>query len=216
VLVLLVQTRPVADAAAPAAAPTLRGAVALMRVPRFRALLIGGCALSLATASDAFIFLALQDELDLGTSLFPLLFVANAAVYMLLAVPVGALADRIGRGRVLLLGYALLLGVYAVLLSPLAGWLLAGLTLGLLGAYYAATDGVLMALGSTVVPERVRGSGLALLRTGTSLARLVASIAFGALWTLWGLQAAFACFAAALVCAGALAAVALLRAPEPA
>ena len=35
--------------------------------------------------------------------------------------------------------------------------------LGLLGAYYAATDGVLMALGSSVVPDEVRGSGLALL-----------------------------------------------------
>ena len=84
-----------------------------MRIPRFRALLIAGGALSLATASDAFVFLALQRELDLGTSLFPLLFVANAAVFMLLAVPMGALADRIGRGRVLGLGYGLLLGVYA-------------------------------------------------------------------------------------------------------
>ena len=43
---------------------------------------------------------------------------------MLLAVPMGRLADRIGRGRVLLGGYALLLGVYLTLLLPAGGWLL--------------------------------------------------------------------------------------------
>ncbi len=82
-------------------------------IPRYRALLLAGGALSLATVSDAFVFLALQEKLDLGTSLFPLLFVGSASTYMLLAVPMGKLADRVGRGRVLLGGYALLLVVYA-------------------------------------------------------------------------------------------------------
>jgi MFS family permease len=216
VLVLFVEPRPTAAGAeSPPAAPSLRGALGLLGIPRYRTLLIAGGALSLATASDAFIFLVLQDRLDLGSSLFPLLFVGSAGTYMLLAVPMGRLADRVGRGRVLLGGYALLLGVYAMLLAPLGGWLLLAATLGLLGTYYAATDGVLMALGSSVVPEEVRGSGLALLGTATSLARLVASLAFGALWTVWGIDAAIACFAVALVAAGALAALLLVRNPEP-
>jgi MFS family permease len=216
ILVLFVQPRRVADAGPPAPKPSLKGAFALLRIRRFRALLVAGGALSLATASDAFIFLALQDDLDLGASLFPLLFVGSAGVFMVLAVPMGRLADRFGRGRVLLGGYGLLLGVYAALLLPLGGWLLAVAALGLLGAYYAATDGVLMALGSAVIPEEVRGSGLALLRTSTSIARLLASVAFGALWTLWGLDMAITCFGAALAAATALAAVALLRTREPA
>jgi MFS family permease len=216
ILVLFVQPRRVADAGPPAPKPSLKGAFALLRLRRFRALLVAGGALSLATASDAFIFLALQDDLDLGASLFPLLFVGSAGVFMVLAVPMGRLADRFGRGRVLLGGYGLLLGVYAALLLPLGGWLLAVAALGLLGAYYAATDGVLMALGSAVIPEEVRGSGLALLRTSTSIARLLASVAFGALWTLWGLDMAITCFGAALAAATALAAVALLRTREPA
>jgi hypothetical protein len=73
-----------------------------------------------------------------------------------------------------------------------------------------------MAMGSAVVPEEVRGSGLALLRTTTSAARLLASVTFGALWTLWGIEAAIACFGAALLAAGALAALLLARAPETA
>jgi MFS family permease len=214
---LFVQPREkVADAGEPAARPSLRAATHLVKVPRYRALLVAGCALSLATASDAFIFLTLQDQLDLGTSLFPLLFVGSAAVYMVLAVPMGRLADRFGRGRTLMTGYALLLCVYLTLLSPLGGWLLLSAALALLGAYYAATDGVLMALGSTVVPEEVRGSGLALLGTVTSLARLVASVAFGGLWTLWGIHAAITCFGVALVGAIVLSAVILIRTPDPA
>lgn len=217
VLLFLVQPRaPAGEAGEPAPTPTLRGALGLMRLPRYRALMIAGGALSLATASDAFIFLVLQDQLDLGTSLFPLLFVGSAGTYMVLAVPMGRLADRIGRGRVFLGGYALLLCVYATLLLPIGGWLLLVAALGMLGAYYAATDGVLMALGSAVTPEETRGSGLALLGTTTSLARFAASLAFGALWTIWGMDAAVVCFAAALIGATALAALVLSRNPEPA
>ena len=217
ILVLFVHPRRAAPGAAtPARPPSLRGAFGLLRIRRYRALLLAGAALSLATASDAFVFLALQEELDFGTSLFPLLFVGSAGTYMLLAVPLGALADRVGRGRVLLGGYVLLLGVYAALLLPLGGWPLLVAALGLLGAYYAATDGVLMALGSAVVPDEVRGSGLALLRTATSMARLLASVLFGALWTLWGIDAAIACFALALAAATAVAAVVLARSPEQA
>ena len=160
------------------ATPSLRGAFGLLRDTGYRSLLLAGGALGLATASDAFIFLRLQERLDLGTSLFPLLFVGSSAIYMVLAVPAGRLADRIGRGRVFIGGYALLLG-----------------------AYYAATDGVLMAMGSAVVPDDLRGSGLALLGTATSVARLVASLLFGALWTVWGIHAAVGAFAVGLAVA---------------
>ena len=50
----------------------------------------------------------------------------------------------------------------------------------LVGAYYAATDGVLAALASTMLDEDVRGSGLAVLTTGTNLAKFLASVGFGA------------------------------------
>ena len=49
-----------------------------------------------------------------------------------------------------------------------------------LGAYYAATDGVLMALASSMLPEASRATGLSLIVSATSIGRLFASIAFGA------------------------------------
>jgi MFS family permease len=194
-----------------APAPSLKAAFHLLRESRYRGILIAGAMLSVATVSDAFIFLALQDELDLATSAFPLLYVGSSMIYVVLATPVGRLADRVGRGRVLVVGYATLLVVYAALLGPLGGWPLLVVVLGLLGAYYAATDGVLMAFGSTAVPDEVRGSGLALLGTATNISKFLASVAFGALWTIWGSQAALTCFFAALLVAAIAAAVILVR-----
>jgi MFS family permease len=215
VLVAFVQPQTAAgEPGQPAAAPSLRRAFGLVRLPRYRALLLSGGALSVATASDAFVFLILQDRISLGMSLFPLLFVGSAATFMVLAIPVGRLADRIGRGRVLLGGYALLLGVYVTLLAPIGGWVPLVAALALLGGYYAATDGVLMAFGSAVVPDDVRGSGLALLGTVTSLGRFAASLLFGLLWTIWGTDAALAVFSVALIAAGAMTALMLARTRE--
>ncbi len=221
VLLLFVQnrTRAPGDAAAPAAAapaerPSLREASALLRERPFAAVVLAGTGLGLATVSDAFVYLALQQRTDLETSFFPLLFVGTALVYMLLAVPAGRLADRIGRGRVFLGGYAVLLLVYTGLFLPLSGPGVVALYVGLLGAYYAATDGVLMALTSSLVPEALRGSGLGLVSTATSLARLVSSIAFGALWTAAGLAVAGYVFAAGLALALVLALVALRQVRE--
>jgi len=193
---------------------SLREAVVVVGVPRFRALLIAAGALALATASDAFVFLVLQDKLDLSLGLFPLLFVGMTAVYMLLAMPVGRIADRVGRGRVLLGGYALLLGVYGALLAPIDGTVLVALALALMGAFYAATDGVLAAFASAIVPEAVRGSGLALLNTTTGVSKLLSSVAFGALWTLTDTRTAIVVFGAALLVAMGLAALVFVRTRE--
>jgi MFS family permease len=189
----------------PAEKPDLKAAAKLLQGRELRALTVAGAALGLATASDGFIYLTLKEQVDFDNALFPLLATGTAALYMLLAAPLGRLADKVGRGRVLIGGYALLVAVYCVLMAPSAGAISLIAVLALLGTYYAATDGVLMAMGSAHVPEALRGSGLALLGTATSIARLFASILFGALWMWLGLQAAIAVFAAGLIVAMGLA-----------
>ncbi len=164
------------------------------------------------TVSDAFLYLALQRRLDFDTTLFPLLFAGSACAYMLLAIPIGWLADRLGRMRVFVAGYVLLLLVYTALLVPSVGVAGLALYLLLLGAYYACTDGVLMATASALVPEELRASGLAVIVTATSLAKLVAAILFGLLWTVAGLATATIAFGAALALVIALAALAFRRA----
>jgi MFS family permease len=200
VLVLFVENPPAATAAR-GRVPSLRAALGLLAAPRFRALVLAGALLSLATISDGFIYLTLQRRLSFGVGYFPLLYVATALVYLLLAVPVGRLADRAGRERVFVAGYALLGGVYAILLLPTTNLPVLLGCLVLLGAYYAATDGILMALASAVLPADLRTSGLALLTTATGLARLLASVLFGALWTWSSVHTAIILYGAALALA---------------
>ncbi|MFC8700838.1 MFS transporter [Streptomyces anulatus] len=198
------------------AAATLRETLRLFRVPAFRRILLAATALGLVGVGDGFLYLVLQKRLALDVEYFPLLPLGSAAVYLLLAVPLGRAADRIGRRIPYLLGHVALLGVYVALFSPVAGWPLTILVLVLHGTFYAATDGVLMALGGPVVPADRRAGGMALLQTGQSLGRLFASVGFGAVWTLWGMDNALVLAAAALGAVLVLACVLLPAAPTPA
>ena len=198
------------DPAGPAAAdserPTLRSALGLLGRRRVGVIVAIGSALALATVSDGFIYLTLQQQIDFAPTLLPLLYMGTALVYMVLAVPAGRLADRYGRPRVFLAGYGLLLAVYGLLLVPAGGTVQIILCLLLFGGYYAATEGVLMAISSALLPTALRGTGLALLVTATSVARIVAAIGFGALWSQAGTDVAVIAFAAGLATAIAVAA----------
>jgi MFS family permease len=180
---------------------SLRSAASLLKQRSFRGLVLAGIALGLTTISDAFLYLSIQQRMQLSVGFFPLLFVITAAAFMILAVPMGRLADRYGRGKVFIAGYVVLLFVYSILLHETIGWVWLLFYLALHGGYYAATDGVLMALASQVLPERLRGSGLALLGTAVGLARLLSSVIFGILWTVFGLEATVAAFGGLLLVA---------------
>jgi MFS family permease len=193
---------------------SLRSALGLVGRPRFRVLLIAGTTLALVTIGDAFVYLVLQRRADLDVRLFPLLYVGTAAVFLVLAVPAGRLADRYGRERTFLAGYLLLLAAYAVLLLPAPGPVAVAGCLLLLGAYYAATDGVLMALASGALPASHIASGIALITTAIALARLAAAVVFGALWTWRGPDAAVTIFGLGLVVSIVAIAVAVLRRTE--
>lgn len=186
ILVLFVQNR-VVDGAAPGEprAVSLRSAMGLLRQPGFRLLVVAGTVLALVTIGDAFVYLVLQRRSDLDARFFPLLYVGTAFVFLTLAIPAGRLADRYGRQWMFLAGYVLLLAAYLVLLLPAPGFVAVTACLILLGAYYAATDGVLMALAGATLPSSHVGSGIALITTAIALARLVAAVVFGVLWS-WG------------------------------
>ncbi|PKW12103.1 Sugar phosphate permease [Streptomyces sp. 1222.5] len=187
----------------------VREALALLRLPRLRAL--AGCAalLGLTTVSDAFVYLLLQRRAGIGDEWFTLLPLGTAAVFLLLAVPLGALADRIGRRTVFLAGHAGLLTAYALLLWTPSTAALPLLVLALHGSFYAATDGVLPAALADVVPEQLRATGLAVVGTSQALARFCCSLAFGAAWTVWGDGPALAGSAVGLLCCAAVAGMVL-------
>jgi MFS family permease len=190
----------------------LASAVGLLRHRTFRRLFLSTLALSLMTISDAFVYLALQREFNLSSGAFPLLYVVTSLSYLVLAMPAGRLADRWGRLEVFASGYGLLLFLYSLLLWAPPGPILLVMVLLTLGAHYASTEGVLMALGGGLLPEALRSSGLAILSTATALARLAASTLFGILWTQLGLGPAIGVFLIGLIAALAMTLTMLRRA----
>ncbi|WP_406435095.1 MFS transporter [Streptomyces sp. NBC_00631] len=202
ILVLFVPSGGRTEASVSAARPTLRAALGLLADRDLRRITVCALLLGLATVSDSFVYLLLQRRLGVPDRLFALLPLGTAAAFLLLAVPLGRLADRWGRWHVFLAGHAALLLAYALLLTSWHGTALPYVVLALHGTFYAATDGVLMAAASDSVPQALRSSGLALVQTGQAAARFACSLGFGAAWTLWGDRTALSVSAVALaVCA---------------
>ena len=188
-------------AAAPSAAPLVTPSWRSLRDRSFgRVVLVSGV-LGVLTISDGFLYLSLQQRDSFAATWFPLLFVGTNVAYLALAVPFGRLSDRLGRARVLVGGHVLLVGAYLLAALPSGGLGLTVACLVALGAFYAATDGVLAALTSQLVPAGARARGLATAQTVQAVARFGSSLVFGALWTGLGRGPAVVAVAAALTVA---------------
>ncbi|WP_406404971.1 MFS transporter [Streptomyces sp. NBC_00879] len=192
-------------------AVSVHTACALLGRGHFRAVCLGAVLLGLTTVGDGFVYLVLQHRDELPVTAFPLLAVGTALAYLLLAPFAGRLADRAGRRPVALGGYAALLAVYALLAT---GHGHVWCVLLLYGAFYAATDGVLMALAGHVLPPELRTTGLAVIQTGQAVAYLLSSMLFGLAWQTWGAERACA-LAAVAVALAMLASVPLLKGRTP-
>ncbi|SCE71884.1 Sugar phosphate permease [Micromonospora coriariae] len=212
VLVLFVRERPSGEPTDGPDEPkvSVREAVGLLRSRPAHRLLLAAALLGLATIGDGFVYLLLQRREDLGLLWFPLLAVGTSLAYLVLAAPLGVLADRIGRLPVVVGGYSTLGVTYLLLAGPFHGWPALALTLALYGTFYAATDGVLIALAGPVLPPRLRTTGIALVQTGQALAYLVSSVLFGLTWQAWGPETAIRL--AALAVGGVLVGTVLLLA----
>ena len=176
-------------------------ALRLLLLPRFRRVCIAAVLLGVVALSDAFVYLLLQQRLDISAEYFPLLPLGTSAAYLLLAIPFGHLADRVGRIRVFVGGYGALLCAYLLLFGPVGGTALLVPTLTLHGLFYAASDGVLMAAVGPMLPAQLRASGMALIQTGQSVAMLTSSVLFGAAWDRWGPHPAIGLAVASLAAA---------------
>lgn len=177
--------KPVSDACARGV--SLRAAGRLLFRVHFRALAGCGLLLSIATVSDGFLYLLLREKAQTGAAFFPLYYVATACFYMLFSIPAGLSADRFGRLPVLLAGYGILgcLYLWLILVPGFGNWALCA-CLALFGMFYAATEGVLMAMASAVIPPEIRTSGIAILATLVGIGKMISSLLFGWMWESYG------------------------------
>ncbi len=131
------------------------------------------------------------------------LYVVHNIVYASMSYPIGALADRIGKRRLLAMGYtvAALMGIGWMMAVPSA-WLL-GVLFALGGLFIAAEDALEGALAADLLPEDVRGTGYGVLATVNGVGDFVSSLVVGTLWTVTAPAAGFA-YATILFLVGAV------------
>ena len=175
---------------------------------RFKTFLVIVVLFTLGNSSDSFIILRGQER-GLNVLQVMLMVMTFNFIYAILAGPLGALSDKIGRRRLILFGWLAYGLVYLGFAFSQTGWQVWAL-FGLYGIYYAATEGVAKALIADLVPESQRGTAYGLFAAAVGLTALPASLIAGVLWQglgSWpgfGASAPFAFGAAMSLLAGIL------------
>lgn len=135
---------------------------------------------SLGNSSDTFLILRAQN-VGVGFLAIPLVYALFNFVYATASIPLGSLSDKIGREKVILIGwifYALAYLGFGVAKSNLQVWFL----FAFYGVYYATTEGVAKALIADFTPSRNRGKAYGIYNTAVGLITLPASFIAGLLW----------------------------------
>lgn len=145
---------------------------------------------SLANSSDTFLLLRAR---DLGYSPWAVVMVYAFynLFYSLLSYPAGAWSDRLGRWRIIIVGWVFYACVYAgfALLPVSQAWGLWPL-MAIYGVYMALTEGVGKALIADHAPRDCRGTAMGIFYGLTGLTTLIANLSAGILWDRFGAPAA--------------------------
>lgn len=143
---------------------------------------------ALANSSDTFVLLRAAD-VGLQPWTVAAAYAVYNLVYTLASYPAGALSDRIGRWKVVGIGWA----IYAVSYAGFAVATSARIwpAFAIYGLYTALTDGVGKALITDHAPRAHRGRALGIFYLGTAVATLVSSVTAGLLWDHLGHAATF-------------------------
>lgn len=156
---------------------------------RFIAFLLVTILFTLGNSSDAFITLLAKDRGLSIIGIMAMLLTFNA-VYTILAGPAGALSDKIGRRKLIIVGwiaYGLIYLGFALSKSATAIWVL----YGFYGVYYALTEGAGKALIADLVPDEKRGTAYGLYAAAIGITAFPASAIAGVLWSGIGKWAGF-------------------------
>lgn len=172
--------------------------------PAFRRYLVVLGVFTLGNASNMFLLLKAKDA-GMADYQIPLLWAVVSLVAAVFATPLSALSDRVGRQRLISLGWAVYALFYLLLGLAGEGWMMWAL-FGFYGLFMAATEGAEKALVADLLPREQLGTGFGWFHLVSGLSLLPASLLFGSLWEAWSPLAAFGSSAAL-----ALLALVLLR-----
>jgi MFS family permease len=146
---------------------------------------------SLGAFNFSFILLNAQ-EAGIANEFIPLVYAAVNVAHVAIAIPAGVLSDRIGKERVMILGYGVFLSsVMLILLLPLNGF-----DAFLVAVFYGAYFGIIETVQRAIVPEYVDrnlvGTAYGIYYLVVGSAFFVSNAVVGSLWEYFGASIASA------------------------
>lgn len=135
---------------------------------------------TLGNSSDSFLILRAQN-VGISPIIIPIVYSIFNLFYALMSVPAGSISDKIGRIKVMQVGwlvYTLSYLGFALANRPWHIWLI----YIFYGLYYATTEGIAKSLVTRIVPENKRGTAYGLFNASLGIMTLPANIIAGALW----------------------------------
>jgi len=184
--------------------------VSMKGLPRnFRFFLIAVGVFGLGNFADSMLILRATELLSpasgavIAGSLAILLYTIHNVFYAALSFPIGVLADKFGKRKILVFGY-LLTGLSSVgFIFSIGNLFYLGLLFVVAGIAIAITDAMERTVAADLLPENLRGTGYGTLATVNGIGDFASSSVVGLLWTAVSPTAGFG-YGAALMVAGAV------------
>jgi MFS family permease len=135
---------------------------------------------TLGNSTDALLMVKAND-IGIKVAFIPLVYMITSVVSVLFAIPIGSLSDRIGKEKILIVGYLIYATVYFGFgFTTQAGAIVA--LFALYGLYSAATDGIQKAFVSDITDKNKQGTGLGIYNALLGITLLPASLIAGVLY----------------------------------
>lgn len=147
----------------------------------FSWLLVIVCIFSLGAFNFSFVLVNAQ-EAGIADSVIPLVYAVVNVAHAAIAIPAGVLADRIGKEKVMVLGYSIFLSAALMIVFPVTGYVAALLVAVVYGAYLGVVETVQRALIPDYVCENLRGTAYGLYYLVVGSAFFVSNAVVGTLW----------------------------------
>jgi len=184
--------------------------VSIRKLPRnFRFFLIAVGVFGLGNFADSMLILRATELLSpvngavIAGSLAILLYTIHNVFYAVLSFPIGVLADKVGKRKILVFGY-LLTGLSAVgFIFTIGNLFYLGLLFVVAGIAIAITDALERTVAADLLPENLRGTGYGTLATVNGIGDFASSSVVGLLWTAISPRAGFG-YGAGLCIVGAV------------
>ncbi|MBI5500590.1 MAG: MFS transporter [Deltaproteobacteria bacterium] len=196
VLALAVHERPRSERADAGVAPAKRDPApavvprpSLLADRRFAGYMLAVLLFTLGNSADAFLVLRAL-ELGIPVALGPVLWVVLHVARSAWAVPGGILADRHGRLRLIVAGWAVYAVAYAGFAAATEAWMMWPLFV-MYGLHAGLTEGAERALVAELVGPEARGRAFGVFHLSVGIGALPASLLTGFLWETAGPAAAF-------------------------